>query len=282
MGNRSKMPQTDWTRQGKEIADTAVPYWKSNLTQLNDYMQNIQNRYDPYLEYAMNGQAAQTSDLLREYQRAMGNMTANNYSATSGGYSSTGQRAYDDQQRYWNDQVARLYSEGLDWAASQAGDEWTMLTNTPKVWQNAYAMGQNYSNIDQYNQLVDEANSNWWSGAMDTLGNIGMAIPNPIAKGIGGALKLGAGLTSSDAGQLADSLRSTNIYAQQQAQMNNAGQSFSAGLNEVLGWGRDKYGWLGGNNSSNNVGSGAGFGNWTGNTGLGSYNTNWNANWLRN
>lgn len=282
MGNRSKMPQTDWTRQGKEIADTAVPYWKSNLTQLNDYMQNIQNRYDPYLEYAMNGQAAQTSDLLREYQRAMGNATANNYSATGGGYSSTGQRAYDDQQRYWNDQVARLYAQGLDWAANQANNEWTMLTQTPNVWNQAYQRGQAYSNIDQYNQLVDEANSNWWSGAMDTLGNIGMAIPNPIAKGIGGALKLGAGLTASDAGQLADSLRNTSIYAQQQAQMNNAGQGFSAGLNEVLDWGKNKYGWFGGDNSADNTGSGAGFGSWTGDTGLGSYNTNWNANWLRN
>ena len=160
MAKRSKIPQTDWTRQGKEVADTAVPYWKSNLAQLNDYMQNIQNRYDPYLEYAMNGQAAQTSDLLREYQRAMGNMTANNYSATGGGYSSTGQRAYDDQQRYWNAQEARLYAQGLDWAANQANNEWTMLAQTPSVWQHAYAQGQNYSNIDQYNQLVDDAKRN--------------------------------------------------------------------------------------------------------------------------
>lgn len=237
MAKRSEIPQTDWTRQGKELADTAVPYWKENLNQLGSYMENIQNRYDPYLEYADTGQAATQSDFMRNYQRAMGELTGNNYSATGGGYSSLGQRAYSDQQRYYNDLAARLYQQGLDWASNQADKEWSMLTQTPNVWNQAYQQGQAYSNIDQYNQLVDEANSNWWSAPMDVLGNIGLSSGNPWGMAIGGALKLGAGLTSSDAGQLADSLRGTNTSAQQANQWNNIGKGISSALASNLNWG---------------------------------------------
>lgn len=236
MAKRSKMPQTDWTRQGKEIADTAVPYWKENLHQLGNYMENIQNRYDPYLEYMNAGQAAQQSDFMRNYQRAMGELTGNNYSATGGGYSSLGQRAYDDQQRYYNDLAARMYSQGLDWASNQADREWTMLTNTPAVWNNAYQQGQNYSNIDQYNQLVDKANDNWWSAPMNVLGDIGLSSGNPWGMAIGGALKLGAGLTDTDAGQLADSLRGTNTSQRQQQQWNNIGKGLGANLQNFMNW----------------------------------------------
>lgn len=273
MTKRSEIPQTDWTRQGKELADTAVPYWKENLNQLGSYMENIQNRYDPYLKYVNAGQAAAQSDFMRNYQRAMGELTGNNYSATGGGYSSLGQRAYSDEQRYYNDLAARLYQQGLDWAADQAGQEWTMLTQTPNVWNQAYQKGQAYSNIDQYNQLVDEANSNWWSTPMDVLGNIGLSSGHPIGMAIGGALKLGSGLTSSDAGQLADSLRGTNTSAQQANQWSNIGKGISSALAANLNWGSNN------NSNVNAPTNSSNFGQYSPSFGFGTDTSNWKFSW---
>ena len=193
MAKQPKISQTDYTRGGRDISNTAIPLYQQNLTQLGDYVSNVQNRLDPYLENYINlGQAASQSDFLRNYQRAMGQATAGNYAATTGGYSSLNQQGYDDQQRYYNDLAARMYSQGLGQAAELANQEYQILANTPAIYNNAYQLGKSYSDIQQYNDMVDKINDNWWSNALtsagDTIGSISMSSGNPLVMAIGGSI----------------------------------------------------------------------------------------------
>lgn len=193
MAKQPKISQTDYTRGGRDISNTVIPLYQQNLTQLGDYVSNVQNRLDPYLENYINlGQAASQSDFLRNYQRAMGQATAGNYAATTGGYSSLNQQGYDDQQRYYNDLAARMYSQGLDQAANLAAQEYQILANTPAIYNQAYQLGKDYSDIQQYNDMADKINGNWWSNALtsagDTIGSISMSSGNPFVMAIGGAI----------------------------------------------------------------------------------------------
>ena len=193
MAKQPKISQTDYTRGGRDISNTAIPLYQQNLTQLGDYVSNVQNRLDPYLENYINlGQAASQSDFLRNYQRAMGQATAGNYAATTGGYSSLNQQGYDDQQRYYNDLAARMYSQGLGQAAELANQEYQILANTPAIYNQAYQLGKDYSDIQQYNDMVDKINGNWWSNALtsagDTIGSISMSSGNPLVMAIGGSI----------------------------------------------------------------------------------------------
>lgn len=198
MAKQPKISQTDYTRGGRDISNTAIPLYQQNLTQLGDYVSNVQNRLDPYLENYINlGQAASQSDFLRNYQRAMGQATAGNYAATTGGYSSLNQQGYDDQQRYYNDLAARMYSQGLGQAAELANQEYQILANTPAIYNQAYQLGKAYSDVQQYNDMADQLNKNWWAPALGTVGQIGGAIAGGIIGGSEGAAlgsQLGGGV----------------------------------------------------------------------------------------
>ena len=186
----AKIKQTDWTKGGRDISNKAIPYYQEGLDQLHDYTKNVQNRLDPYIEKYINpATAAEQSDFMRNYQRAMGQQTAQNYAATGGGYSSANQLGYDDLQRYYNDYASRLYNQGLTAADQLANNEYDIIQGSLGAYGNAYKLGENYSNIDQYNDMVDQANSNVWTDWMNTLGNVGLASGNIYAMAAGAALK---------------------------------------------------------------------------------------------
>ena len=111
---------------------------------------------DPYLEKYVNAaNAVAQSDFLRNYQRAMGQQTAQNYAATGGGYSSANQLGYDDLQRYYNHYANDLYAQGLNQASQMADQEYNMLTGALGSYGNAYNLGKEYSENEQYNKLTD-------------------------------------------------------------------------------------------------------------------------------
>ena len=190
MAKEAKIKQTDWTKGGRDISNKAIPYYQEGLDQLHDYTKNVQNRLDPYIEKYINpANAVEQSDFMRNYQRAMGQQTAQNYAATGGGYSSANQLGYDDLQRYYNDYASRLYNQGLTAADQLANNEYDIIQGSLGAYGNAYKLGENYSNIDQYNDMVDQANSNVWTDWMNTLGNVGLASGNIYAMAAGAALK---------------------------------------------------------------------------------------------
>ena len=250
MGKQAKIPQTDYTIGGRDISNTAIPYYKKGVTQLGNYMENVQNRMDPYLEKYINpAKAAEYSDFQRNYQRAMGQQTAQNYAATGGGYSSANQLAYDDLQRYYNHYANDLYAQGLTAANQLANNEYDMLTGALRSYGNAYNLGKEYSENEQYNKLVDEANKNWWSNLLtsagDSIGSISMQSGNPMVMAIGGAIGGTMGtagrMTGSNAGELASSLRGigsgnsagSGLNSQQyQNTMANMDTGIATGLNQ--------------------------------------------------
>ena len=228
MAKEAKIKQTDWTTGGRDISNKAIPYYQEGLDQLHDYTKNVQNRLDPYIEKYINpATAAEQSDFMRNYQRAMGQQTAQNYAATGGGYSSANQLGYDDLQRYYNDYASRLYNQGLTAANQLANNEYDIIQGSLGAYGNAYKLGENYSNIDQYNDMVDQANSNAWTGWMNTLGGVGLAPGNLYAMAAGAVLK-GVGTAFGKDFSAMDSLRARATGA-----TGNSGQYSNSASNQV-------------------------------------------------
>lgn len=195
MAKAGKKIQTDYTKGGHEISQTAIPLYKSNLERMDQYLYDPTQYIDMYRDKYYTDTTEQ-SDFMRDYQRAMAQRTGANYAATSGGYSSEGQRAYDDLQRYASDQANRLYTQGLSNAAAMAQQYYSNLLGAAPVYQNAYSLGKEYSDIEQYNYAAEQNNKfgNQVAGSLGTVGTAigsiwgpaGAAIGNAIGSAIGG------------------------------------------------------------------------------------------------
>ena len=195
MAKKAKKIQTDYTKGGRDISNTAIPLYQTNLQQIADYNKNPSARTDEYLDKYYTNTTAQ-NDFLREYNRAMADKTAQNYSATGGGYSSAGQRSYDDLQRYENKLASQLYDQGVANAAAMAQQDFNNLLQSNVAYQNAYNNGKDYSDIEQYNNMVKQ-NNKWYNQIGQVLPAVGSAIGGkfggPVGSAIGGAIGNGLG-----------------------------------------------------------------------------------------
>lgn len=194
---KSKISQTDYTTGGRDISNTAIPYYTENLGRLDNYLS--QDYADILNKYVGLTNDSAMNDYLRDYQTAMSNMASNNYSATGGGYTSSGQQAVDNTQRYYNDLMSRLASNNLSNATALAQNEYNNINNALTSYNTAYGQGANYSNIQQYNDQVNNYNKNLlWNNILGLGGSligggIGLAKGNPklgyqIGSTAGGAL----------------------------------------------------------------------------------------------
>lgn len=198
MSKQAKIPQTDWTRGGRDISNTAIPLYQENLTRMGDYLANPQARMDDYLTKYYGSDAIQNQDFLRNYNRQIAQQMGNNFAATGGGYTSSGERALMDRQRALNDLAARLNQYGVTSSYNMANQDFQNMRGANADYYSAYGLGQPYSQYEQYNSLVDQANNNWWSGAMSAAGSVLSAIPTPYTMAAGAALQGAGALTSVD------------------------------------------------------------------------------------
>ena len=230
----AKKKQTDYNIGGKAISDTAIPLYQKNLTRMDEYLSDPTARQDMYLNKYYGADNVDQSDFLRNYKRAMGQTTANNYSATTGGYSSSGQRAYDDNQRYWNDYASRLRNQGVANSYNMANQDYQNMVGANSSYQNAYSLGKAYSDIDQYNDAVNKANSNWYSGVMSSVGKGLQAIPNPWTQAIGAGLSVAGSLTNNGAEDLLNSMSSSgDIRSGEAGSSNELGGAFQKGYEGI-------------------------------------------------
>lgn len=209
MAKQAKDTQTGWTRQGKRIADVASPLYEKNLLRMDDYLSDPTAAMQMYLDKYYNpNTSAQYSDFLRNYNRAMANTTANNYSATNGGYTSSGQRAYDDAQRYQNDLASRLQDYGVANAYQMAAGDYGNMLNANNAYHNAYGLGKAYSDIERYNNMVNQANGagNIAGNLMGGVGKVFSSIPLGWTQAAGAGLQGAGGLMSVDTSNLAAKL----------------------------------------------------------------------------
>lgn len=220
MAKKAKKIQTDYTKGGRDISNTAIPMYQANLQQIADYNNNPSARTDEYLDKYYTNTSAQ-NDFLREYNRAMSNKTSQNYSATGGGYSSVGQRSYDDLQRHENDLASRLYDQGVANAAAMAQQDFNNLLQSNVAYQNAYNNGKEYSDIQQYNNMVKQ-NNKWNNQIGQVLPAVGSAIGKiwgPVGSMVGGAIGKGLG-----------SMMSVDTSDYFGAQGAGSGQGYGAGV----------------------------------------------------
>jgi hypothetical protein len=199
MAKKAKKIQTDYTKGGRDISNTAIPLYQTNLQQIADYNNNPSARIDENLDKYYTNTTAQ-NDFITEYNRAMANKTAQNYSATGGGYSSAGQRSYDDLQRYENKLASQLYDQGVANAAAMAQQDFNNLLYAGNAYNQAYNLGKEYSDIEQYNNMVNQ-NNKWYNQIGQVLpavgsavgsiwGPVGSAAGNAIGKGLGGMMSV--------------------------------------------------------------------------------------------
>ena len=201
MAKQAKVPQTEWTRAGRDISNTAVPLYQSNLNRMDEYLQDPTARQDMYLNKYFGSDAVQNQDFLRQYNRAMGNATGQNYAATAGGLASSAQRAYNDQQRYYNDLLARLQGQNVGNAYGMSSQDYQNMLAANNAYNQAYNLGQTYSQIAQQNELAKQANRNWLGQGLSGVGSVLSSIPHPVTMALGGAMQLGGNLATTDTSQ---------------------------------------------------------------------------------
>lgn len=197
MAKQAKKIQTDYTRAGHDISQTASPLYQENLTRMGSYLADPMARQDEYLNKYFSNTAEQ-SDFLRNYNRAMSSRTGTNYAATGGGYSSANQQGYNDLQRYQNDLFNRLYSGNIQNAYNMANQDYLNMLNANSAYNTAYGLGKDYSDIEQWNNMARQQNAfgNQLAGSLGTIGTgIGAAFGGQAGALLGNAI--GSGLGSS-------------------------------------------------------------------------------------
>ena len=248
MSKMAKQKQTDYTKGGKLISDTSIPLYANNLGRIDEYLSDPQARMNKYLTDYYDNTAAQ-SDFLRNYQRAMSDQTGRNYSATTGGFSSIGQRAYDDQQRYQNDLAARLRDQGVASAYNMAAGDFGNMLEANKSYYNAYGLGKPYSDVEQYNYIAKQNNSfgnqlaSVGGGLLSSAGKVLSAIPTPITQGLGAGFQtiggIGQGLAINPSTALGASGNTVGV---------GASPDLFGGMSSSVGQGLTATNALGGNN----------------------------------
>lgn len=239
---KAKKIQTDYTRGGRDISNTAVPLYQNTLNQMAEYNNDPSAKIDYYRDKYYTNNVAQ-DDFQRNYMRNMANASSNNYAATHGGYSSAGQRAYEDIQRGENDAFARLYDQGIANSAAMAQQEFNNLLNSTDKYHNAYTLGKDYSDIEQYNHMADVANS--WNNQLGAqMGTIGGAIGSMwgpagqmLGKGIGDTI---GNAMSTDTSDFFGSQGTGAAQAQGSGASGSDFTNLLGGINGGKGWGLGK------------------------------------------
>lgn len=189
MAKMAKLPQTDWTRGGHEISQTAIPLYKENLNRMGDYLADPMAYQQQYLDRYYDADNIRNQDFLKAYQRTMGNTTANNWAATTGGFTSAGNRSYNDRQKYWNDLASRLADYGITSSYNMANQDFQNMRGANSDYYNAYQLGKAYSDVEQQNALARQSNRNWIGNALQLGGAaIGGIVGGPVGAQVGGAL----------------------------------------------------------------------------------------------
>lgn len=241
MGKKPKKKQTDWNIQGKQIADRAVPYYQRNLGRMENYLNNPQRTMENYLNKYYDNTVEQ-SDFIRNYNRAMSNLTGHNYAATGGGYDTSNQRLYDDQQRYMNDWAARLRDKGIQTSRAMALQDYNSMLAANQAYQNAYALGQPYSDVDQYNHVAGQYNSvgNQMLGLAGGAGKVFSAIPLPWTQAVGAGLQT-AGQFALDEDAFAAAAGTPSYRGGGYGASEDAYTNIARGINATAAYGGDNW-----------------------------------------
>lgn len=227
MAKVAKQTQTDYTRGGKAISDTAIPLYQENLNRMGEYLADPMAAQNKYLqEYFTN--TPDESDFLRNYNRAMSARTGQNYASTGGGFSSANQQGYDDLQRYMNDYAARLRAQGVTSAYNMANTDYANMVSANNSYNAAYGLGKPYSDVEQWNYMAKQAN-----GAASQIGSSLGTVGAAIGGAYGGPL---GALAGNAVGNSLGGMMTTQMPG-----MSTVNQSSSSDARQLAGIGQGAY-----------------------------------------
>lgn len=236
-GKKQKQVKTQYETENQQLGRNAYPQIQPTLDRIGDLAMNPdeyrQNQLNTY--YNANN-SAQWSDAQRNTLRTLANATANNYAATHGGYSSAGNKYYDDNVRAVNDYNARLWDTGVKSANDMLTQDTNLAQNYYKNLLNQHDMAAVPDAVDAYNDVIDKANGNSWTNIASTIGQGLSAIPNPYTKAIGAGLQFAGAAGSKDySGSLSrlGALAGIN-KAGETSQYINPSTNFGATMSNVL------------------------------------------------
>lgn len=241
MTKQPKKKQTDYTIGGRDISNTAIPLYQKNLTRMDTYLEDPMAAQDKYLNKYYTNTPTQY-DFLRDYNQQMSKLTANNYAATTGGYASQNQQNYDQQQRNYNDAAARLWDAGVTSAYNMSNQDFQNMLNANTSYNQAYQLGKAYSDVDQYNDMVDQMNSNAWAGWVGDAGKVIGSIPTPWTMAIGAAMQGVGSAFQMDDSALRGMQGTANNYGMYQNMQSQYGRN--AALNNLFSGVQNGYNWL--------------------------------------
>lgn len=199
LGKKAKQTKTQYENENQALGRAAYPKIQPTLDRIGDLTMNPdQYRKDILNDYYNSENSARWSDAQRNALRTLANATANNYSATHGGYSSAGNKYYDDTTRAVNDYNARLWDVGVNSANDMYNKDLTNTQSYYKTLLGQHDLAQRPDAIDTYNQVIDKANKNAWTGIANTAGSVIGSIPTPVTRAIGAGLQLAGNIGSTD------------------------------------------------------------------------------------
>lgn len=252
-GKQAKTPKTQYQTEAQQLGRDAY----GRITPTLNRVENLTMNPDDYRKEHINdlfNSGAQWNDAMRNYRRQMSAATANNYNATGGGYSSSGQRLYDDVQRGLNDYNARLYDTGVRTVEDLLSNDRSAANSYYKTLLNQHAMASQPDALDSYNQMLDKQNKNWWSNALGGIGNAVEQYAPGYFKLIGSAMKTGAYAGSTDYSNALNGLgreAGLNVNYRSPA-YSNLGGILSSAANNYMNWGG---GFSGGGGAGNLIGN---------------------------
>lgn len=189
-GKSAKTPKSQYQTETQSLGRYAYDKINPQLDRIGELTNNADDYRKSHINDYFNSSAS-WNDAMRNYRRQSAAATANNYAATGGGYSSAGQRLYDDMQRNLNDYNARLYDQGVNTVEGMLGVDRAAAQNYYNTLVNQHAMAREGDLIDVQNQLVDKANKNGWTSLLNSAGDVA-SLFGPWGKAIGAAMKVGS------------------------------------------------------------------------------------------
>lgn len=241
-GKKAKQVKTQYETENQNLGRAAYPKIEPTLNRISDLTMNPDEYRKNIIDtYYNSDNSAQWSDTQRNIRRNMANATANNYAATHGGYSSAGQKYYDDVTRAMNDYNSRLWDYGVSGANNMYNSDLTNTNNYYKTLLSTHDLAKTGDAIDAYNQQVDKANKQWWTNALNQVGSAVEALAPGPWKAIGTGMRVGGWAGSTDYGDSLARLGSQfgassdpNAY---RTGAEDLGGIVSSGLNNWMNWG---------------------------------------------
>lgn len=241
-GKKQKQAKTQYENENQDIGRNAYTQMQPALDRIGDLTMNPDDYRQKMINtYYNTDNSAQWSDAQRNALRTLSNATAHNYAATHGGYSSAGDRYYDDTQRAVNDYNARLWDRGVQSGNAMYQQDLGNTQNYYRTLLGTHDLAKAPDAIDAYNQQLDEANKTWWTEPLAQVGNAVEQFAPGWWKAIGTGMKMGANAASKDysdsLARLSGQFGGTSDPTAFKSSATDFGGLMSSGANNWMNWG---------------------------------------------